>query len=161
MTQNPLPVLGTLAGAILTVAALVAIDTQVLYAQETDEQDQINADLAERARNLVERFTQQREEPDGVTAEPTEGIEEKSLSDKNENEPVEIEPMEEPEPMELPEPLEPFDPGPMETFTDAHDLEEPVDDLPDSGFGLSIAGVALGLTAVKQRKRLSKYVRKS
>lgn len=118
--------------SVVTVLCLPVADAQTHNAA-TEEQQQTQEEVAERARALLDRFTnRQPEQPTETTSVPMEEA-----------------------PME-----ETFDPGPVETFTEAQNLEEPVDYLPDSGFGLSITGIALGLTTLKHHKRIAKHLEK-
>lgn len=119
----------TLASVVTVLCLPVAQAQEEMHDAATEEQQQTQEEVAERARELLDRFTNRRQpaEPADTTESPTD---------------------------------EAFDAGPVETFTDAQELDKPVDYLPDSGFGLSITGIALGLTTLRHHKRLSKHIRK-
>jgi hypothetical protein len=139
MKHHSLPFIGTALGAIFTTLMLVVLDSPRLLAQNaSSEQEQTQADVAERARDLLERFTQQRDTM-GEATESTKGI---------------------PQEIDTIEPEEPFDMGPVETLSESQGLDEPVEDLPDSGLGIPITTLALGLTVARHRKKLSRFFQK-
>ncbi len=143
--QRPIPVLGTLVGAIVTTLVVVMIDAPQTRALTMDQYDNLRGaaptaeqqatqeDVADRTRELIERFTQQRMDETG----PPESVEEVTEEVTEE---------------------ELFDPGPVESFTESQGLQKPVDDLPNSGLGFPIVGLALSITALKYRKKFRKVV---
>ena len=125
-----------LAGIALTMAM------PIVHAQEhnaaTAEQQQNQAEVAERAKQLLDRFT--------------------SKHPEQADQPTQVQETPEPAQTSAPDPMETFDPGPTEPFAQTQGLEEPVGYLPDSGFGISLAGIALGFTTLKHHKRLTKHI---
>lgn len=95
----------------------------------TEEQKKNQEEVAERAKELLQRFTNtSTEQP----TQPTEPVEQPVQPEKA-----------------------PFDPGPVQPFAETQTMDEPVSYLPDSGFGISVTGLALGLTTLRHHKRLT------
>jgi len=101
----------------------------VMHRAAGPQQQQTQAEVIQRARELLEQMEHAEQQESAV--------------------PPQLEP--------LPSGQE-FDMGPVEPFAQTQQLEEPVENLPGSGFGISLGGLALGVTFLRHHKRLSKYV---
>ncbi|MBT3293513.1 hypothetical protein HOD24_00920 [Candidatus Peregrinibacteria bacterium] len=139
-----IPLFGTLAGATITAVAVVLIDVPQSnaytieqlygaapeYSVTQEEQTETQEDIAERTRDLIDRFTQQR----SGSNQPTEPTQETVLDQ------------------------EPFDVGPTESFSEAQGLDDDVSDLPSSGFGFSITTIALIFSVFWYRRKIFQFL---